>query len=145
MEKLHFDSGMRSYRLGSGGILKFNPGDPNVYARFLEAAEKIRTVETDLQQQAQALTQEDAGTAAVLLMEQADKKIKELLSWVFGSHNDFDAILQGVNLLAVTDSGERVITNLFEALQPVLVEGARRCASQTAQTAVEKAKIRRQC
>ena len=145
MEKLHFDSGMRSYRLGSGGVLKFNPGDPNVYARFLEAAEKIRTVETDLQQQAQNLDVQDAGAAAVKLMEQADKKIKELLSWVFGSHNDFDVILQGVNLLAVTDSGERVITNLFEALQPVLVEGARRCASQTAQTAVAKANARRKC
>ena len=57
----------------------------------------------------------------------------------------FYAILQGVNLLAVTDSGERVITNLFEALQPVLVEGARRCASQTAQTAVAKANARRKC
>ena len=145
MEKLKFDSGMRSYRLGSGGVLQFNPGDPNVYARFLEAAEKIRTVETELVQQAQNLDVQDAGTAAVKLMEQADKKIKELLTWVFGSHNDFDDILQGVNLLAVTDSGERVITNLFAALQPVLVEGARRCASQTAQNAVAKANARRKC
>lgn len=144
MEKLHFDSGIQSYRVGEG-VLKFNPSDPNVYARFLEAAEKIQTVEQDLQQQAQSLVGEDAGSAAVKLMEQADKKIKELLAWVFGSHNDFDEMLQGVNLLAVADNGERVITNFFEALQPVLVAGAKRCASQTAQAAVAKAKARRQC
>ena len=144
MEKLHFDSGIKSYRVGEG-VLKFNPSDPNVYARFLEAAEKIQTVEQELQQQAQSLVGEDAGSAAVKLMEQADKKIKELLSRVFGSHNDFDEMLQGVNLLAVADNGERVITNFFEALQPVLVAGAKRCASQTAQAAVAKAKARRQC
>lgn len=144
MEKLHFDSGIKSYRVGEG-ILKFNPCDPNVYARFLEAAEKIQTVEQDLQQQAQSLIGEDAGSAAVKLMEQADRKIKELLAWVFGSHNDFDEMLQGVNLLAVADNGERIITNFFEALQPVLVAGAKRCASQTAQAAVAKAKARRQC
>ena len=144
MEKLHFDSGIKSYRVGEG-VLKFNPCDPNVYARFLEAAEKIQRVEQDLQQQAQSLIGEDAGSAAVKLMEQADRKIKELLAWVFGSHNDFDAMLQGVNLLAVADNGERIITNFFEALQPVLVAGAKRCASQTAQAAVVKAKARRQC
>lgn len=144
MEKLHFDSGIKSYRVGEG-VLKFNPCDPNVYARFLEAAEKIQRVEQDLQQQAQSLIGEDAGSAAVKLMEQADRKIKELLAWVFGSHNDFDAMLQGVNLLAVADNGERIITNFFEALQPVLVAGAKRCASQTAQAAVAKAKARRQC
>ena len=54
-------------------------------------------------------------------------------------------MIQGVNLLAVADNGERIITNFFEALQPVLVAGAKRCASQTAQAAVAKAKARRQC
>ena len=145
MEKLKFDSGMRTFSVNGTGVLKFNPGDPNVYARFLEAAEKIASVEQELQEQAQALTGQDTGTGVVMLMEHADKKIKELLAWVFGSHNDFDQILQGVNLLAVADNGERVITNFFEALQPVLVAGAKRCASQTAQAAVDKANARRKC
>lgn len=144
MEKLKFDSGMRSYRVGEG-ILRFNPGDPNVYARFMEAAEQIRDVEQELRQQAQELTGADAGTAAVRLMEQADKKMKTLLNRVFGGSNDFDQLLQGINLLAVADNGERVITNLFAALEPVLVEGAKRCAAQTAQAAVAKAQTRRAC
>ena len=37
-----------------------------------------------------------------------------------------------MNLLAVADNGERVITNLFTALEPVLVEGAKRCAGELA-------------
>lgn len=146
MENLKFDSGMRSFRINGSGVLRFNPGDPNVYARFLETVEKIRDLENDLVEQAKTLAGEDAGTGAVRLMGAADKKIKELLTWVFGSHNDFEAILQGVNLLAVADNGERVITNLFAALQPVLVEGAKRCAGETVQAAVAKAKARRsQC
>ena len=38
MEKLTFDSGIRSYRAGAG-VLRFNPSDPNLYARFLQVLE----------------------------------------------------------------------------------------------------------
>lgn len=144
MEKIQFDSGVKHYRINGGGQLRFNPSDPNVYARFLEAADKLRQVEEDLTRQAQALAGEDVGAAAVRLMQRADTQMKELLSWVFGSENDFHQLLQGVNLLAVAGNGERVITNLLQALQPVLVEGARRCAAETTRKAVEKAQARRQ-
>ena len=66
------------------------------------------------------------------LMTQADEKMKNILGWVFGESNDFHKLLGGVNLLAVADNGERVITNLFTALEPVLVEGAKRCAGELA-------------
>ena len=48
MEKLVFDSGVKEYKLGTGGVLRFNPSDPNVYARFMDAMDKIRAVEADL-------------------------------------------------------------------------------------------------
>ena len=122
MEKIQFDSGIRNYRINGGGILRFNPGDPNVYARFMEA------VEEDLTQ-----TPESAQAEEILKrMSQADEKMKEILNWVFGADNDFKKLLNGVNLLAVADNGERVITNLFAALEPVLVEGAKRCAGELA-------------
>jgi hypothetical protein len=143
MEKLNFDSGIKEYKINGGGVLRFNPGDPNVYARFLEAAEKIRAVEEDLTRQAKNMPQEDSGKAAVQLMAQADKQMKEILGWVFGPSNDFDKILGGVNLLAVTGNGERVVTNLFAALQPILVDGAQRCANEKTQEAVRKANARR--
>ena len=65
-------------------------------------------------------------------MTQADEKMKGILGWVFGPENDFQKLLGGVNLLAVADNGERVVTNFFAALEPVLVEGAKRCAGDVA-------------
>ena len=133
MEKIQFDVGQRSYRINGGGILRFNPGDPNLYARFLEAVPKLQAVEEELVQQAETLQGEDI----VKLMQQADEKMKGVLNWVF-SGNDFHGLLSGVNLLAVADNGERVVTNLFAALEPVLTEGAKRCAGEQARLARER-------
>ena len=135
MEKIQFDSGWRSYRINGGGILRFNPCDPNIYSRFLEAVEKLQEAEKELTQQAETARAEDI----VKLMQHADEKMKNILGWVFGESNDFHKLLGGVNLLAVADNGERVVTNLFAALEPVLVEGAKRCAGQQA----EKARLER--
>ena len=135
MENIQFDSGLRSYRMNGDGVLRFNPGDPNVYARFLESVEKLKAVEETLISQAE--TEKDRHL--VDLMAEADRQMKEILSWVFGGGNDFGAILKGVNLLAVADNGERVVTNLFAALEPVLVEGAKRCAGELAAKAKAEA------
>ena len=142
MEKISFDSGIKSYKINGTGVLRFNPGDPNVYARFLEAAEKLLDVETTLVEEAQKLPQTD-GAGVVQLLSRADKEMKQVLSWVFGESNDFDKILGGVNLLAVAENGQRVVTNLLEALQPILVEGAERCAKEKVDSAVKKAQARR--
>ena len=138
MEKLQFDSGVKSFRINGGGVLRFHPGDPNLYSRFLEAVDKFKALEQEL---TQCCAKEKADILHVL--EDADGKMKKLLNWVFGGDNDFHKLLEGVNLLAVADNGERVITNLLQALEPVLLEGARRCAGQQAKAAVEKANARR--
>ncbi len=143
MEKIQFDSGVKQYRINGNGVLQFNPSDPNVYARFLEAADKIRALEQQLQDKAKAAQTEDTGTQVVKLMAEADKQMKDILSWVFGEGNDMDAILGGVNLLAVAANGERVVTNLFAALQPILVAGAESCAKEKTREAVAKASARR--
>lgn len=136
MEKIQFDSGLKSYKLGCGQ-LRFNPSDPNVYARFMDACDSFRSIEKDLVAQAQCIQEEDLGTAALTLLQQADRKMKELLNQVFLG-NDFDKLLEGVNLLAVAENGQRVITNLLKALEPVLLSGARQCAAQAVQTAKAK-------
>jgi hypothetical protein len=130
MEKLIFDGGIREYVLGRG-VLRFNPLDPNVYERFMEAATKIEKVESELVESAKALDANDGGSVLALL-KIADKKAKDLLNYVFGSDNDFDYMLGGVNVMAVAANGERVITNLFQALTPILEEGARECAASFA-------------
>lgn len=134
MKKISFDSGVQSYKLGDG-VLRFNPGDPNVYARFMEGAEKLRAVEQEL-----ANTPEEPLAA----LRSADRQMKEVLNWVFGPGNDFESMLGGVNLLAVAENGERVVTNLFAALEPILVAGAEACAGAAAEAAVQKAQARRE-
>ena len=138
MEQLNFDNGMRSFKL-CGGVLRFNPADPNVYARFLEGAEQLRALEEGLAAQK---SQESARTLEVL--HSTDRQMKQILGSIFGGGNDFEVLLEGVNLLAVADNGERVVTNLFAALQPIIAEGAKRCAEGKAEEAVRKAKQRRE-
>lgn len=133
MEKIQFDVGQRSYRINGGGILRFNPCDPNVYNRFLEAVPKLQMVEEELTGQTGEMQKEDI----VKVLTRADEKMKGILNWVFGGDNDFHELLGGVNLLAVADNGERVVTNLFNALEPVLLEGAKRCADEQVKIAKE--------
>ena len=143
MQQIRFDSGMKKYRINGSGVLEFNPSDPNVFARFMESSEKISKIEQELTQKASAISQENAGEGVLQLMAEADSKMKALLGEIFGSHNDFHAILQGVNLLAVADNGQRVVTNLFSALEPILIDGAKACTGEAKQQAVAKAQARR--
>lgn len=127
MEKLKLDTGVQAFRINGGGILRFNPADPNLYARFFEALDKLRDLEFELTGQVRAMEHDD-GAGVLRLMSQADAKMKALLTQVFGGGNDFDQLLDGVNLMAVAANGERVLTNLIDALMPVFEAGLRRCA-----------------
>lgn len=144
MKKIQFDSGMQEYSVNGNGILRFHPGDPNVYARFLDAADKIQKAVEELTEQAKMQEEKNDNHTIVKLMAEADQKVKDILGWVFGGDNDFDKIMGGINLLAAADNGEQVITNLLAALQPILVEGAERCAREQTAMAVEKANRRRE-
>ena len=150
MEKLIFDTGVKSFAVNDGGVLRFNPSDPNVYARFVEAAGKIKAVEDDLVKKAQAVKvvdeaagEEDVGEEALKLLKDADKEMKKILGWVFGDLNDFEKIFAGVNILAVGENGERVITNFLSALLPIIEAGAQKCAKDQIGGAVQTAKLNR--
>ena len=140
MEKFVFDDGVREFQVNGGGVLRFNPGDMNLYGRFLEAAEKIRTVETELVAAGQQALD---GAGVLRLMVEADRKLKDILGWVFGEGNDLDAVLGGVNLLAVAGNGERVIVNLMTAVRPVLEAGAKACVRAQVDRAVADAEAER--
>ena len=121
MEKLLFDSGIKTYKVGAG-VLKFNPTDPNLYARFLEVLEELTILEKAI----------PLGDNAVAALAQTDKEVKARLSYVFGPGNDVDAVFGGVSLLAVGASGERLITNFMAVIEPILSDGARACAAAEA-------------
>ena len=143
MEKIVFDSGVKEFRVNGKGVLRFNPADPNVYARFMEAGEKILEIEKQLQAKNLEQNPEENSTEALKLLAQADSRMKEVLGWVFGGENDFSKILGGVHLMAVAENGERVIINLLKALEPILVAGAERCATEKIRTAKAQASVRR--
>lgn len=124
MEKLNFDSGIKSYRVGSG-VLRFNPSDPNVYARFLDAAQQLAALEGEL-------TQTASDTGVVQKLRRADEQVKKLLGEVFGPGNDMDAIFSGISLLAVGDNGQLLLTNFMAAVEPILSAGIRRYAAAEA-------------
>ena len=142
MDNIIFDSGMRSFCINDSGVLRFNPSDPNVYARFMDAVEKIKSVESEQAEKAKQvdLNAESAPEEILRIMSETDKKIKGILNNVFGNGNDFDELLEGVNLVAVATNGERVISNLIDALLPIMEAGAKACV----QTEAHEAKLNRE-
>lgn len=145
VEKLNVDLGIREYEIG-GKMLRINPSDPNLYDRFVQAGEQIQQMEAAMIAKAKALPQEageENGVAAVRLMRDTDLQVKKVLNQVFGLDNDFEEILKGVNLMAVGNNGERVITNLMNALIPVVEEGAKRLYTEKADAAVAAARANR--
>ena len=142
MQKLNFDLGLKEYEIG-GGVLRFNPGDPNIYARFAEVGKQLTAVENKLVAKAEALGNEASGKTILALMAEADKEAKAILSWIFGDHNDFDAIFCGTNVMGVGKNGERIITNFISAVQPILEAGAKKCARQQVNSALNKSRKNR--
>ena len=140
MNQLHVDLGVEEYALGSGA-LRFNPADPNLYARFLELEQQMQSLQKDLTRSSEKA--KDAYDVLKLL-EETDRQLKDLLTRVFGPENDFSRLLQGVNLLAVAANGSTVVENLLGALEPVLTRGAERFVQAQTQAAVEKARQRRE-
>ena len=106
MEKLKLDTGEQAFRVG-GGVLRFNPCDPALYQRFLEAADML-----------DGLQPKDIG--------EADRLLRQHLSAIFPG-NDFSAMFPG-SLLALCGNGKLLVQNFLEALEPVLTAGARRYA-----------------
>ena len=143
MQKLNFDLGLKEYKIG-GGVLRFNPSDPNVYARFTEAGKRFSEVEEKLVAKAKEAGDQAPGEVMLQLLVDADRETKEILAWIFGAHNDFDAIFCDANVMSIGSNGERVITNFIYAIQPVMEDGAKECAKQQVDDAVGKARKNRE-
>lgn len=143
MEKLNISVGIKRYELVEGGaLLSFNPGDPNVYARYMEMLPKIRAVEQEMAGKARTVNVNDeaAGEKTLQIMRETDSRMKDILNEIFGKENNFDEILKGVNLMAVTENGGRVINNVLDALTPIMNAGAKSCV----ETEVDSAKRNRE-
>lgn len=159
--KIVLDDGILELDINGRGLLRFNASDFNVYQRFATLAKELPEIEQEYRAKVEQFAvpegeetettdtdQEteidlDATSAVMDACREIDRKIKQKLAWVFGPGNDFDALLGGVNLMAFGRNGERVITNLIEALSPYLESGAKQHQKEAAQEAVEQAKRNR--
>lgn len=131
MQKLNFDTGMRKFQINDGAVLQFNPSDINLYSRFIDATDQFKKIEADMVAKAQAI-ENPSGEDTILLMREADAEVKNVLQNIFGKQNDFDAIFEGVNVMAVAPNGERVITNFIVAISPIIEDGAKNYAKAKA-------------
>lgn len=139
MNQLTVDCGLEEYGLFEGAVLRFNPADPNLYARYLELGPRLEQLQKDLQREFKA----DEGMQMVQLLQQTDRELKEMLTYVFGPQNDFFRLMQGINLLATGRNGLTVAENLMMALEPVLQEGAERFVRERTREACQQARQRR--
>jgi len=48
MQNLAIDTGMKEYLINNRAVLRFNPGDPNLYHRFFAAAPQLDTLDAEL-------------------------------------------------------------------------------------------------
>lgn len=139
-EKLIFDDGIVAFEVNGKETLRFNPSDPNVYKRFKDVADQVVDMESDYTEKVKAAAD---GLAVIDLMAEYDRVVKERLSYVFGADNDFDRILGGVNLMAIGQNGERIVTNVFAALKPILEAGVQEHRKSAASEAVAQAEENR--
>lgn len=128
MEKFAFNTGVKEYPM-PGGVLRFNPKDPNVYDRFIKATEKISTVEKEFYAKAQ---ETDDWTG---LMRDLDLEMKAILSEAFGYGNDFDALMNGESLAGLNEDDEFIVSAFIKAIQPILEAGAKSYADAKVNTA----------
>ena len=148
MEKLSVDLGVIEFEIGSG-VLRFNPSNPKVYQRFISVLEDLPKIEQEYQRkekEKQSLEEmSDLERASVVFgeMDQMDQEVKRRLSEAFGPGNDLDAIVGDESLMGFGLNGERIVTNLLNALTPYIEKGVDKHMKGTAAKAVEAAKLNR--
>ena len=111
MKKLKFDDGLQAFAVG-GGVLTFNPKDPALYERFLAGVKAMEAL---------------CGQKE-LSVQAADEALRKELGRIFPDA-DFQALLPQ-NLLAICGNGKLLVLNFLEAVEKLLVEGARAYAEQ---------------
>ena len=131
MAGIRFDTGAEEYDINGRAVLRFNPTDPELYACILDFQEK----EDEYEQRFAALQNDMTGEtdeeglpvgAAELVraMRQLDGELKADLRRIFGEDNDFDAIFDHRNALALNTDGETILSGFLTAIAPYIKNDA---------------------
>ena len=128
MRKLQIDTGVQEFEVNGRGVLRMNPGDINLYNRFMESKDRIAAIEDEMLaalKENQTSDELERGARGLQIMAEADHKAKMLLTEIFGR----------VNIMSQAGNGELVITNFFAAVAPLLKSGAESYAQSKAAAA----------
>lgn len=119
MDNLNLDLGLKSVKLHeNGGVLSFNPTDPNIVYRYRELEKLITDLAPIYEEKiSKADDDDDARFDSV---RDIDLQIKDKLSYTFGSWNDFDAIFMGTHFMALSNDGNPVIYNFLDRIAPMV-------------------------
>ena len=71
MEQLTIDTGLREYAVNGGpehggGVLRFNPSDPNVYSRFCTLQNQLQELEQQVQARIWEMPEQQADRMTTL-------------------------------------------------------------------------------
>ena len=105
---ISIDLGLKSYTIEDAegnevGVIRFNPSDPGLLARWEEASEQMRE-----------LTKEPVTDAAGIA--ELDKRIKEQMDYAFGTPVS-EVLFQSVSSLAMCANGKMVLENVLSACE----------------------------
>ena len=144
MERVVVDDGLLRLEINENGILSFNPSDFNLYERFMNLWRELPEIEKRYisKVESNSIDENDMESIGRELetVKEIDNEVKSRLNAVFGAGNDFDKLLAGVNCMALGSNGERVITNLLDALRPYIEKGVQ----AQLDSAAKKAKLNRE-
>ena len=71
MKTLNIDTGVEEFSVNGRGVLRFNPGDPNLYHRFFALGRDLAALDGELEQKLAALLEAGARRQAEALADAA--------------------------------------------------------------------------
>lgn len=147
-EKLNVDLGVIEFVIGKGSLC-FNPSNPRVYQRFAALLDELPAIEEKYgkkELEKEKLEKMSELERAHLILDEMDAIDQELcarLDETFGPGNDLKKVLGDESLMGFGCNGERVITNLLNALLPYMKSGSEKHMKDQAAEAVAEAKQNR--
>ena len=82
MRQLNIDTGVEEFCVNGRGVLRFNPGDPNIYHRFFAAREELAALDEELVRRSAELPGEGRDGESLALLAEYDRRVKDLLNRV---------------------------------------------------------------
>ena len=115
--KLIYDDGLRTYELPNGKTIRFNPTDPNIYKRCVEAFENAKKLEDELR--AQKIDLDTDGKpkqdTAIEIMQQMDAEIRKLTDYALNAEVS-EAVYGQQSVFALVANGEYLFISFLDCI-----------------------------